>query len=150
VADDLDRDLADIRRLVSGRARPRTALVFSREPGSLRGIYVSGGIGFMHDMLETAGGADVFADVKRQSLQVSTETLLARAPDVILEVGATGSWTPERVVRERDVWQTLASLPAVRSGRIHILADDRLVIPGPRVADAVRLMARALHPGALK
>ena len=42
----------------------------------------------MHDMLVAAGGADVFADVKRQSLQVSTEMLLARKPEVIIEVHA--------------------------------------------------------------
>lgn len=150
LADQIDRDLAEIRRLVAGRARPKTALVFSREPGALRSIYVSAGVGFMHDMLETAGGADVFDDVKRQGLQASTETLLARAPDVILEVGATGDWTPDRVARERAIWRTLASLPAVRTGRIYILTDDRLVIPGPRVAEAVRLMAKALHPEVIK
>ena len=31
-------------------------LIFGREPGSLRGIYASGGIGFMHDMLEGEPG----------------------------------------------------------------------------------------------
>jgi iron complex transport system substrate-binding protein len=150
VADQIERDLAGIRQLVAGRPRPRTALVFTREPGSLRSMYVSAGLGFMHDMLEIAGGADAFADVKRQSLQVSSETLLARAPEVILEVGATEGWTAERIARERDVWRTLASLPAVRTNRIHVLADDRLVIPGPRVAEAVRLIARTLHPDVVK
>ena len=41
---------------VAGRRRPRTLLVFERESMALRGIYASGGIGFIHDMLEAAGG----------------------------------------------------------------------------------------------
>ncbi len=61
---------------------------------------------------------------------------------------ASEGWTAERVERERAVWNALPSVPAVRYGRIHLLADDRLSIPGPRVADAIRVIARALHPGA--
>ena len=148
VASGIERDIADIRARVAGRPRPRTALIFGREAGSLRSIYASAGVGFMHDMLDAAGGTDAFADVKSQSLQLSAETLLARAPEVIVEVSSSAGWTAEKIERERRVWNGLPSLPAVRTGRIHILADDRLSIPGPRVADAIRLLARALHPTA--
>jgi hypothetical protein len=33
---------------------------------------------------------------------------------------------------------------------VYILADDSLVIPGPRVTIAARLMAKTLHPGSIK
>jgi iron complex transport system substrate-binding protein len=148
VAAQIDRDIAEIRRLVAGRARPKTALIFDREPGTLRSLYASAGVGFMHDMLVAAGGDDVFDDVKRQSLHATTEILLARAPEVIIEAHATENWTPERLQRERAVWNALPSLPAVRNGRVYLFADERLSIPGPRVADAIRVLARALHPGA--
>ena len=52
----IERRLADIRRRTSGLPKPRTLLVFGRERGSLRNIYASGGRGFLHDMLEAAGG----------------------------------------------------------------------------------------------
>jgi iron complex transport system substrate-binding protein len=42
------------------------------------------------------------------------------------------------------VWRQLPALPAVRRGRVHIIADDRLAIPGPRVAESARLIAEAL------
>ena len=144
----IDRDLADIRRSVAGKPRPKTVLIFGREPGSLRGIYASGGIGFMHDMLEAAGGTDVFSDVKRQNVQATTEMLLTRAPDVIIEVHPGDPWPESRINEERRAWSALGSLPAVRSGRIYELVDDRLSIPGPRIAEAVRIVANALH-GAL-
>ena len=150
VASRIERDLEDIARRVAGRPRPRTALIFGREPGSLRGIYASAGVGFMHDMLAVAGGTDVFGDVPRENLQVATEVLLARAPDVILEVHPSQGWTPARLASERNLWNALSSIPAVKSGRVYLLTDDRLSVPGPRVAEAVRLVARTLHPGAFE
>ncbi len=141
----IEHDLDAIRRSVAGRARPRTALLFGREPGALRNIYASGGVGFMHDMLVAAGGLDVFDDVKRQNLQATAEILLARAPDIIVEVRAAENWTADRIARERAVWNALPSVPAVRNGRIHFVFDVRLAIPGPRVAEAVRVLAETVH-----
>lgn len=147
LADRIESELADIRKKVAGHPRPRTALIFGREAGTLRGIYASGGVGFMHDMLEAAGGEDVFGDVKRQSLQATTEMLLARAPDVIIEAYPSDGWPPDRLARERDVWRALPSLPAVRNNRVYVLSDDRLSVPGPRVVDGVRTLAKVLGTG---
>lgn len=145
-ADTLDRGLAEIRERVAGRPRPRTAVLFNREIGSLRGMLASGGVGFLHDILVTAGGDDAFGDILRQSVQISAETLLARAPDAIVEIRFEAGWNPALLEQEYGVWRTLSAVPAVRDGRVHIFADDRFVIPGPRVIDAARLLARTLHP----
>jgi iron complex transport system substrate-binding protein len=141
--------MADIRRRVAGRRRPRTMLVFGREQGTLRGIYASGGRGFLHDMLEAAGGENVFADITRESVQATTELILTRKPEMILEVRA-GPLDPSIVARETAVWDSLSSLPAVRTHRIEMIVDPRIVIPGPRVAEGTELLARALHPDAFK
>jgi iron complex transport system substrate-binding protein len=141
---DLQNSLVCVRRSVAGRPRPRVALVFGREAGTLRSIVVSGGVGFLHDLVETAGGQNAFADVKRESHQVSAEGMLARAPDIIIETHPS-SWDASATPREQAVWRGLPALPAVRSNRIHILADDRLFIPGPRIAEAARLLAEAIH-----
>ncbi|MEO7192569.1 MAG: ABC transporter substrate-binding protein [Vicinamibacterales bacterium] len=146
LAASIERDLSAVRAAVAGAPRPRTALVFGREPGTLRGMYVSGGIGFLHDLLEVAGGTDVFGDIKREGLQVSTEMLLARAPDVVLELRASEGWDQTRLTRERAIWKQLPSLPAAKSDRIYILADSSFTIPGPRVAATARAIAAVLHP----
>jgi iron complex transport system substrate-binding protein len=143
----IDSALSDIRRRVAGRPRPRTLLVFGRDALTLRGIYASGGIGFLSDMLDMAGGDNVFGDVKQQSVQATSELILARRPDAILELRA-GEMAPEQRAREIAVWQILPSVPAVRTGRITILNDPRTVVPGPRVAEGTELIARTLHPEA--
>ena len=146
-AERIERGLDDFRRRAVGQPRPVTALIFERDAGSLRGMFASGGIGFLHDMLEVAGGTDAFADVQRQSLQLSVETLLARAPEVILELRPDEGWSADRLARERDVWKTLSSVPAIRTGRFYILADQRVLVPGPRVVEGVGQMFAALHRG---
>ena len=146
VATSIERRLDAIREGVKGRERPHTLLVLDREPLALRNIYASGGRGFLHDMLEAAGGTNVFAEIERQSVQPTTETILAAAPDVIVEVRVGDDLTGEHVDRERRVWQTLGSVPAVRDGRVYVLSGGDLVVPGPRVADATTRLAQVLHP----
>jgi iron complex transport system substrate-binding protein len=151
VAASIERGLAAIRTRVANESKPRTLLVFGHERGALRGIYASGGVGFLDDMLTIAGGRNVFADVTQQSVQASTEQIIARRPQVILEIRATDSAFPAAdQMTEVRVWNALSSVPAVRTNRVSFLVDDRLVIPGPRVAEGTRLMAQALHPEAFR
>ena len=149
VASRIERDLADIRAKTRALPRPRTLLVFGREPRSLRGLYASGGVGFLNDMLEIAGGTNVFAEVKLQAVQASTEQVLATRPDVILETRAPSEAVPaaDRAA-DLDAWNVLASVPAVRNHRVLLIVDDRIVVPGPRVAEGTLLIAKALHPEA--
>jgi iron complex transport system substrate-binding protein len=151
VAQRIDDGLNDIRAKVKSEPRPRTMLIFGRERLSLRGIYASGGIGFLHDMLDTAGGTNVFADIKMQAVQATTEQILARRPDVIIETRATNEGFPsgDRAA-ELNVWNALSSVPAVRNHRVIFLFDDRIVIPGPRVVEGTLTMAKALHPSVFK
>ena len=137
-----------LRRRVEGRARPRTLLVISREPGTLRGLYASGGIGFLHDLLELAGGSNVFDDVREESVQPSQETLLTRRPDVVVELHPR----PEMAdaAEARRAWSPLVSVPAVRENSVHPLGGASLVTAGPRLGDAAEAIGRALHPEAFK
>jgi iron complex transport system substrate-binding protein len=149
-ARELEAQLDGVRARVRAYPPPRTLLVFGRQPQALQQMYVSGGVGFLHDLLEISGGVNVFADVERESVQPSLETLLTRAPGVILEVRADNPRTAGQMAAERRTWAPLASIPAVRNGRIHFLTADYFVVPGPRVAIAAEAIARTLHPEAFK
>jgi iron complex transport system substrate-binding protein len=142
----LDAVQARVRRY----ARPRTLLVLTRQPQSLQQMYVSGGFGFLDDILQIAGGANVFAEVRQESVQPSHETLLARAPEAIIELHAAGMMASTDLERERTLWATLPSIPAVRNGRVHFLEGSYLVVPGPRMGLAAEALARALHPESFK
>lgn len=150
VSGDIERRLAEVRMRVAGRGRPRTLLVLYREPMSLRQLDASGGIGFLNDLIELAGGANVLADVKRQAVRVSTEMLLARAPEVIVDLHYSAAMDEAQLRQEREVWRPLASIPAVKANRVRLLVGDHLVVPGPRVAQAAEEYARVIHPDAFR
>ncbi len=142
----IESRIAAVKARVAGRPRPRTLLVFSREARALRNVYVSGGRGFLHDMLVAAGGQDVFEDIGRESLQATTETILARAPEVILELRSENIPAGKELDAETQVWSRLAAVPAVRTRRVYFITGQQMTVPGPRVADGIERMAKVLHP----
>ena len=54
------------RAIAGAAAAAHAAGLRARAAGPLRDIYASGGRGFLHDMLEIAGGDNVFADVEQR------------------------------------------------------------------------------------
>ena len=141
---EIDTRLDGVRRQLPAGPGPRTLIVMSRDTFTLRGIYASGGFGFIHDMVTAAGGTNVFADVQKEAVQASTELIIARRPEIIIELRAE-PLSPGDEAKERTVWAALSSVPAVRNGRIHIITDRRTVIPGPRVGEGVEVISRVLH-----
>jgi iron complex transport system substrate-binding protein len=87
----------------------------------------------------------VFADIRTEAVQVSTEMILTRAPDVILELRSTDVPSAD-ADRQMAPWKALAGVPAVRHGRVHLIAGKSINVPGPLVADGVERIARLLHP----
>jgi iron complex transport system substrate-binding protein len=147
LAQTIEQRIAAVRKRVAGLPRPATLVVFEREPLTLRGIYASGGIGFIHDIVNAAGGANAFADVKRQAVQATTELVLARRPAVIIELRAAVA-PGEDARREVATWNALSSLPAVQQGRVYLFSDQRMSIPGPRVGEVVEILGKTIHPEA--
>jgi iron complex transport system substrate-binding protein len=145
LADRMTAGLDGIRARAAGRPRPRTLLVIGREPGTLRNVEASGGYGFLHDLLELAGGADVLADIPRQSVTLSTEMILARAPELVIELRYGGAIPPDQIEREKRAWNALPSVPAVKHGRVYLLVGDEFVVPGPRIVQAAEALEKVIH-----
>jgi ABC-type hemin transport system substrate-binding protein len=94
-------------------------------------------------MLVAAGGTDVMGDVRRQSVMMSTEMILDRAPEVIVELRYSADDVNNS---DLSAWGRLGSIPAIRNHRVILLKGEEFVVPGPRVGDATRRLAAALHP----
>ena len=148
VALDIEDGLTGIAEAVSGRHHPRTLLVIAREPYSLRNLFASGGSGFQHDMLELAGAKNVLDGALNRAVQVTTEMILQAAPEVVIEVRTVNRLPDIEIEKEIEVWNTLPSLPAVQNQKVVFLTGNDLVIPGPRIVQAITRFALTLHPDA--
>lgn len=60
----------------------------------------------------------------------------------------TGAITEEHKREVIRLWDRYQTLSAVRNHRVYPVADDRFVIPGPRMVEALRIFAKLLHPEA--
>ena len=112
--------------------RPRVLISAGRKEGSLSGLVVAGPDTFFQEMLDRLGAVNVFADAPVRYPQVSLEEVIARAPDVILELRSEAV-TPDVARQLAGDWSVLGNVPAVRQGRVRLLAGDYVVIPGPRL-----------------
>ncbi|GAB4566520.1 MAG: ABC transporter substrate-binding protein [Anaerolineae bacterium] len=98
---------------------------------------------FIGQMIELAGGVNIFADVEEDYPQISAEEVVASNPDVILGPDSHGDkMTPEQIA-QRPGWDGIA---AVQAGRVILVDGDIVSRPGPRLADGLEAIARALYP----
>lgn len=117
-------------------------LVFGRRPGGFAELWVNGGVGFLHELVELAGGRNLYADMERQSARAGLETVLARVPEVVIELRLGEDPAALDLAAIRAEWRTL---PGFAHARVTVLTDSWLVIPGPRVAEAARAFAAAIR-----
>jgi iron complex transport system substrate-binding protein len=101
------------------------------------------GTGTFQDVLiSMVGGENVSAGIEGWG-QINLETIVTADPQVIL-FGA-GSWVPTTVesLSARAGWE---GIEAVITGRIHPIDTNWVDRPGPRMVDALELMAELVHP----
>jgi iron complex transport system substrate-binding protein len=92
------------------------------------------------DLLERAGCDPITADADQPYPQWSVERLVSDDPDVFLasEYGQEAEQVADR--------PGIRNLRAVREGRLYLVDGDLISRPGPRLADGIEELARALHP----
>ncbi|MBU0741488.1 ABC transporter substrate-binding protein, partial [bacterium] len=142
----LDGRLAAIASRHDGRARPRTMIVVGREvtSGRLGDLYLAGGGTFLGELLALAGGGNVVAETTVSYPMISTEGLLRLAPEVIIDLAPECADDPGKRAELEQAWRRHDAVPAVRTGRVHVVTDDALLIPGPRFIATLELLASIL------
>jgi ABC-type Fe3+-hydroxamate transport system substrate-binding protein len=85
---------------------------------------------FLHELVERAGGRNLFADVTASSGVVSIEAVAARNPDLILTTAEGPA-----AFATRPEWQVV---PAIREHRFLRVTGSEFNRPSPRAPDAIR------------
>ncbi len=151
LADSIRKQLAAIKAKSAGMKPIRMMFVVGRMPGSLDGLMVAGEASYLNEIIDIAGGVNVFKDARAAYPKVSLEEVLARNPDVIIDMGEMADTIGVTDVQKRNVaslWNRMSSLGAVRAHRVHAVASDIFVVPGPRVVDAANAFFALFHPEA--
>lgn len=132
-------ELAEVGEALRGVDRPTVFVEVDPTP------YSAGPGSYLDELLTLAGGENVVPASLGPFPQVDPEFVVLEDPEVVLLLDAPVGVTAAQV-GERPGW---GDLSAVTGGRVYELTDeqaDALSRPGPRLGEAVRLLARLLHP----
>jgi iron complex transport system substrate-binding protein len=122
----------------AARSRPRVFYELGDQPE----IYGPADDSFIADLIELAGG-DPITTGSRTAFSISLERLVALDPEIIVLGDANYGVTPEAVTRRSGAWRQMS---AVKNRQIRPVDDIIVTRPGPRLADGLAALARAIHP----
>ncbi len=108
-------------------------------------LYVAGGYGFLNELIDAAGGANVMAKTERDFFAADVESVIAAKPEVIVDLTLEDTSAADRRAAVLSYWRRFSSIPAVADRRIEVIDSDFLTIPGPRLVDGLAALEKALH-----
>jgi iron complex transport system substrate-binding protein len=121
--------------------RPTVACIEWIEPLMAAGNWVP-------ELVEMAGGVNLFGEAGKHSPWMSWEQLVAADPEVIVIMPC--GWDQVRTepemhwLTERPEWSRLR---AVRNGRVHLTDGNQYSNrPGPRLVESLEILTNILHP----
>jgi iron complex transport system substrate-binding protein len=146
IADDMTTRRDAVVSLVADAPRPRVyEELDASDPDK---PFVAGPNGFYGQIIELAGGTNIFGDLPGAVGQVGAESIIQRDPEIIILTDADLPFNPQTpaMVAARPGWSTIA---AVQNGAIYAVAAELYATPGPRLIEGLEAMARVLHPDRL-
>ena len=139
LANTLDQRLSRVQHTMAGQKARRVLMVIWLQP-----VVTVGRGTFLNDLLERAGARSI-ADIDSQPWpKLSVEEIVRSDPEYIVVTRSPGFSPGRDELLKLPGWKELT---AVKQDRI-ISMPDTVQRPGPRIADMLDLLARAIHPEA--
>lgn len=107
--------------------------------------FVAGPNGFYGQLIDLAGGSNVFGDLPGDFGQVGAESVIQRDPEVIILTDSDLPFNPQTsdMVAARPGWDTIT---AVQNGAIYPVNSVYYTTFGPRMIIGLETLAARLHP----
>jgi iron complex transport system substrate-binding protein len=135
----MQETVGTVSEAVAGLPRPKTYFVV--DFGSFDGTAT--GDTFIGEMIDMAGGDNIAKDARQWTF--SKEMLVADDPDLVIVSPRWGE-TAEQTISLFCSTKPYSDLRAVASGSIFAVDSDMVSRQGPRSAEALRLLAKTIHP----
>ncbi|MFA7533177.1 MAG: cobalamin-binding protein [Tissierellaceae bacterium] len=100
---------------------------------------------FMDELITLAGGTNIADDADGAYPQYDLEQLIERDPEIYLSAHDMEDKTVESI-KERPGYSVMT---AIINNRVHLFYNDEADIvsrPGPRISEALEIVAKAIHP----
>lgn len=145
---EMQAQIAEVSQQVRGRPVAKV-IAYSSGQGPLN---VNGGRAtLITQIIEAAGGENVFAEPNEYTIEVSLETVAAKETDAFLIFAnyEEPTDTPDGTKEAQFLFDTFPNMQASKDRRV-VVTDYTYTAPGWRIAQTVEDFARQLHPEAFR
>jgi iron complex transport system substrate-binding protein len=133
---------AVVSRVTGATSKPKVYREVYYDP-----LWSVGSESWEHELIEKAGGINIFADQNLKYFETSSEAIIKRNPDVIILPLSHGAeppfWGSFVQVKARSGWDAIS---AVQNDRLYTIDGDIISRPSPRIVDALEALAKIIHP----
>jgi len=144
----INKTIEDIRQTLSSSEKVRVFFSLGRLSGSMSSLTTIGGDTFISELIELAGGENIFADLSQDYVEINKEALRRLDPDVIIDARPGENLSDKEISSLENDWSDMPGLSAVKNGNVRILTDTFLLMPTPRLTLTLDKIARVIHPEA--
>ena len=136
------------KKLTSDIPRPKVLVSFARGMGSygIKNVYIAGRNTFYDELIELAGGTNAYQDERIMFPSVSREGIIALNPDIILDLIPLSEVKGLKAADVLNEWADFTEVKAVREGRVYVLGNDYVTLPGPRFILLLEDMKKSISP----
>jgi len=141
--DEIDSRIADVEEIVATADYiPTVYYEVWYDPTSL---WTAGSQAWQHELIEIAGGKNLFEDQDLEYFLSSAEAVIDRNPDIMIvpEEHGVNFWGSFDDIKNRPGWETINAL---QNDRIYDIDSDLLARAGPRIAETIETLAAVFHP----
>ena len=129
------------------KIKPRQVLMLLSDTNDpSRDLYAVGRDTFLNELLTIAGGENVLPDTMARYPKVSKEYIIAKSPEIIIEVGPKSNLSKEETLARKKTWGKFSTLRAVKDDKLYFISADYILIPGPRLLNILDDFTRTIHP----
>ena len=108
-------------------------------------LWTAGSQAWQNELIELAGGVNLFGDQDLEYFLSSAEAVIERNPDTMIvpEEHGVNFWGSFDAIKERPGWETISAL---QNDRIYDIDSDLIARAGPRIAEAIETLVAVFHP----
>jgi iron complex transport system substrate-binding protein len=132
-----DTRLTAVQQRLRGAPLRRVLMVVGQKP-----LVAVGSGTFQDELIRMAGGINVAGSTRLAWPHLNLEAVIDWDPEVIIDT----SMGTEENTQVLEFWKQFPSLPAVREQRLYAYRSYEILRPGPRIPEALDMIARAVHP----
>lgn len=136
IAEHITQQLKTLRAATPQRRHPSVLYLLQIDP-----LWTAGPRTFVDDLINVAGGRNIFGDLRVQWSLIALEVVATRQPDVII-VAQADNRKGSRAWLTQPPWR---SLRATQAGRVYFVDADRFNRPGPDIVETAHELVRLLH-----